>query len=656
MKFTKLSLSQFRSIFPNNGIYYIENRDDYTPAVRFPEFDEAVIRERNKTAGIFFTPNLFNGRRLQYQVKQIMACHCDWDCAKEGEVDKKELLERKNDSWNNLLALDFVPSIIIVTKNGFQPLWLVNEEKNDVDTINQYRRINSGIMGASMELGGMGDGTIDLSRLLRFPTFMHNKNPNDLFEIGAYLMGDELKFYHKQDLEGLFLPYAKDEPEERWQKSVGWQDANDPFAEISTDEVALAALKTQYPEAILNKADARFYLEKDEHGRYKPSALFSARIRYGEEMIGSTGQYEGGNKVTFVAKFLAKTNKEAMLWIAQQFNIKLDERFHKIMLDEVKLEPIIEKKEYKLGGLDTGLWAFDGFGVYPGAYLIAANQKVGKSALAIMLADSLTSKNHKVAYFDTELGLEVWSRKLTASHVFYNTYFTAKYRLEDVSMLINTRRKDDYYQYIDIKEVNALLEAKKECLSYYETKDLVGEDGLLAWKKTIEYMKIEIEKGTKVFILDNATSYATVNGDGKDEWQVLNEIYQYIVNFARTNNVYVFVLMHLNKGNEELIQLNTAKDAITKDDPDLFLDSTPPIKTRPTLDEIKGGSASLSQFTATIMLWRPYLDFDINKYGWRFCYNSRILIQSARYGSSMDKKCFFLPENNYFYPVEFKRG
>lgn len=103
--------------------------------------------------GIFFSVNVFEGRRLAKNLVKINAWYCDYD------GDKPEALKL-------LLAAPLKPSLIVETRNGYHMYYFARDATPD-----NYKLICNGVS----DHFHCKDRLSDVTRILRTPGYYHHK-------------------------------------------------------------------------------------------------------------------------------------------------------------------------------------------------------------------------------------------------------------------------------------------------------------------------------------------------------------------------------------------------------------------------------------------------------------------------------------------------
>lgn len=167
----------------------------------FPHSFVKIKQLTKQGAGVFWCVNpQEKGKRGIHHTVKWCAVGMDLDVAKEADdIDQDEISEQKQAVLYSLSALEFVPTGIIETKNGLQPYWLFDEpqilssEESRTEANEVYKQVIKGLEAA---VGFTSEGD-SISRVLRLEGSLHQKNPNDTFEITA--IGDSGQLVHRED-------------------------------------------------------------------------------------------------------------------------------------------------------------------------------------------------------------------------------------------------------------------------------------------------------------------------------------------------------------------------------------------------------------------------------------------------------------------------
>lgn len=232
--------TDFLSFFPNTIFTYIydHKEGDTTPA---PIYNSILDLEKQKEGyGIFFSVNGFNGRRTSENLTNVNAFFCDIDYPNKENATKEEIHIYKNDIVMELTTGDVpVPTFIIGTKNGLHIYWVIsstieisklNKEQEDL-LRNEYREIEEAIL-KKFE----GDpGAKDISRVLRVPHTLHQKDPTDPYRIEILWNSPETTYKYSY-IKNYFL---------KTPELPGWVNVNQ--SENMIDEEVRGKIEEKYP-------------------------------------------------------------------------------------------------------------------------------------------------------------------------------------------------------------------------------------------------------------------------------------------------------------------------------------------------------------------------------------------------------------------------
>ena len=150
---------------------YVMWLDDIDDDARDNEVHDKIRQLNDDGRGIWFTINsLLYGKRKVEFIESFNAIGLDLDSGKEG--DDIDVIEKsKQTNLANLLNLQLIPTVIVETKNGLQPMWfLISDEITDNDEYKALQKMMQLKLGADPNaIGG--------ERLYRLPGYHHNKDP-----------------------------------------------------------------------------------------------------------------------------------------------------------------------------------------------------------------------------------------------------------------------------------------------------------------------------------------------------------------------------------------------------------------------------------------------------------------------------------------------
>lgn len=283
-----------------------------------------------KRAGIYFAINTFIGSRKKVNLASLRAIYGDLDVSKDGQgTPPEEIIEKKDLLREALLGLPVKPSIIIDTKNGLQPLWLLGALAPTPENVSRYAKIMQGVVEWSVQWGSLGDNVKDVTRVLRLPGFNHMKSkPYPITAIDYEGKKATLASLEKQ------FPIFDMKLIDTDNKKTNEFKGIDILEDIDIKAVAVAALN----EAGIN--DARFLEDGRLFAEGRVTGAFQGKEGDFQFIASSSHNIQFGNKTTFVAKTLGKSNKEAFKWIIEHFDLKSQEE-----KDKIKRESFLSSKE-----------------------------------------------------------------------------------------------------------------------------------------------------------------------------------------------------------------------------------------------------------------------------------------------------------------------
>lgn len=149
-------------------------------------------------------------------------------------------------------------------------------------------------------------------------------------------------------------------------------------------------------------------------------------------------------------------------------------------------------------------------------------------------------------------------------------------------------------------------------------------------------MRDFVEKGSKIIVVDNLSTFATDTKD-KHEYELISSCLSRLITFAKMNHVVVIPVLHVKKGleikesPEHVLKLIEQKRAL-----DIFSKSITIIR-RPTTADLYGGGLGQSQVAGVFLLWRPYQKFsdpDISTL-------ATLIVDSISHGTVADISVYF---------------
>ncbi|MBM3284018.1 hypothetical protein FJY90_07315, partial [Candidatus Gottesmanbacteria bacterium] len=535
----------------------------------------------------------------------------DFDVAKQSKDNiQSEIEDKKRVLWADLLKMDCPPNIIVKTKNGLQPLWLLTETPIDPETQQQYKDTIRGLIDWSVKHGCYGDKVFDIARVLRVPGFYHQKA--DPYLIEAYQYHD--RRYPLQDLHQKypFFDYSIIESDNATvYREIGSLD------HLTMREIAEAALKVYDPNSHFDNK-GRIVLSRGVTGGYLGK-------KNDREYIGSNShEIPAGNKITFVRKLLKlNDNKEAYKWIADRFNLR----------PEIKIippKPLGERQEPSSNSeqIGTGFPIFDtkikNFRT-SNTYLVAGLEKCGKSSFLMTMVNHWLSKNIKCAYINTELDDEEFKNRMAA-----NKFKTAFFEVEKQPEL-----KMKWW------------ESNKDNFLYTGINDLVDSRYALSFEASLKHAENFVQQGAKIFCFDNLSTYYTqVSGKGSDRqgWEILANAIIRIVNFSKQNRVISFIVVHTKEGKVFSETPEGIRKIMTQGNPEDIFKNSITVVGKPNLSDVYGGGVAHSQISGALLVWTPFQKYQSSKDRGK----SMIIIDTFRHAPYGEVRMNFVGEQYRF--------
>lgn len=549
----------------------------------YSKYDEVLFRNLNaNNIGIYMTANFFQGGRTESSLTKLNAVYGDLDIAKENdEQSDEQKLKNKLDLFHALQALSIPPNFITVTKNGLQPLWLINEDKIDVKTKGLFKNVIGGIIVWSKTHSALGDEVKDIPRVLRLPGYNHTKGSP--FRVDVWKLQENKTTL--QDLATLFPYFDENQIDNDNAKTYTELRGLD---DLTMEEVALEALKDYgEPNAYFDKTN-RIVLNRGVTG------AFLGKMG-DKQFIGSTShELPFGNKITFVRRLLEfLDNKESYSWIKKRFNLANSKQVSQKSGLNVELEDV---SEIKLN-FNDGDRIFSGYsqldqhikGFRSGKiYLITGYKKSGKSTFLSSIASNIM-KDNIIGIVNTEE---------------LNEEYLARFVAIEKSKKISDVTEEE----IELWRNNENI--RKNFL-YVGKNKLLDEEMLVDVEKCLAFVEKFIEAGAKAIIFDNLTTLAANTEDGFGYTKIARAETR-LNNLASTHNITIFFVIHVKPSCVEVSDdPNRVKKFIEDGFPErIFSESLPILIKRPKSSDVYGGGIADATISGgSIFVWRPYQNF-----------------------------------------------
>lgn len=149
--------------------------DDNPSHARNPKivsYTEALDLNSQWQYGIFFSINGFKGRRIKENLTSINAWAIDLDSGTKQEMR------------NRIMQTRIFPSLIIETQRGFHVYWFAGEA-----SIENYKEITEMRLAPYFQAD---TNAVDICRILRYPGFLHWKDPKNPFLVQEVYRNDKI--------------------------------------------------------------------------------------------------------------------------------------------------------------------------------------------------------------------------------------------------------------------------------------------------------------------------------------------------------------------------------------------------------------------------------------------------------------------------------
>lgn len=276
---------------------------DNNPAITLLHPNHEQLLELNSLGyGVFETVNSFTGdKRRKENLLSLDAVYADMDVCKDSDGTPEKEREERKEKLKNAVDAYYPPSVYVVTKNGFQPKWWIDEPYVDEQTQQKYVNIVSGIIEFSKEVGSMGDPVKDVSRILRMPGYYHMKSD-------PYLV---------TEVAGSGKVYTLDELQKYFWKDSSTKVSSRPIARNFIDEIDIRIV-------VIDVWKEKGHIASfDKHDHLVIDGVVTATFKdhLGKNFIAtSSSDYPAkGNAVTYVAETLGISTKDAYKWLVNKY-------------------------------------------------------------------------------------------------------------------------------------------------------------------------------------------------------------------------------------------------------------------------------------------------------------------------------------------------
>lgn len=225
-------------------------------------------------------------------------------------------------------------------------------------------------------------------------------------------------------------------------------------------------------------------------------------------------------------------------------------------------------------------------------YVVAGLKKSGKSSLLMNFVDFMLKTGNKVGFLNTELPKIQFFQRIAA--ISGDMFLSEAESLGVYPVEWYSKNKESFF---------------------YAEKTHIKDSYGLSLSKTIAIFKEWVCAGVDVILLDNLTTFSTAQTVGKKGWEILAHALDTLIDFAKENNIILFVVIHTK---DQLVFTETPigiQKLLENKTPEKIFEKSITVNRRPTSGDIFGGGAAKSQISGGILLiWRPYQDFALSDY------------------------------------------
>ena len=220
-----------------------------------------------------------------------------------------------------------------------------------------------------------------------------------------------------------------------------------------------------------------------------------------------------------------------------------------------------------------------------GTYLIAGAEKSGKSSFLMAMLNYFLGLGKKIAIFDTELtGLQFYARLVAIKN------YISVSEAEGNQELIKQVRK----------------ELDGQLLRFDSTT--LSKDGKFDIDLTLDLAnKANKQLGAEVLIFDNLTTYQSQNST--TTYTDLPAAMTKIITLTKQLKVWSFVVTHAKDSIKVSEIPKAVKTYIEDNEPQKIFTNSIALIRKPTSADIYGGAMAKSQFSGTLIVWRPYQEY-----------------------------------------------
>lgn len=232
---------KFLEAFPGRLYAYIPDHNDQLPVIHSEVLD---LTKQKEGFGIFFTVNGFSGgKRTNETLTNLNGFFCDIDYPHKIDRTDEAIHQYKQDLLMELYDGGCLPTYIVETKNGLHVYWLFQKpvylKDLNPDQQERLKVLYRDVEEAILKRFDGDPAAKDVARVLRVPGTIHQKDPNDMFEVKLIHASGEERFTFSE-LQNIFL---KKEAPDPWASLNG----ENPINEEVKDEIENVYPKLERP-------------------------------------------------------------------------------------------------------------------------------------------------------------------------------------------------------------------------------------------------------------------------------------------------------------------------------------------------------------------------------------------------------------------------
>lgn len=521
------------------------------------------LQDGGAAIGFSTNPQVESTQRGINNTRIFQYLSLDLDFAKEKDnPDRSELEQQKKETIEVFKSLPVPPFGVGITKNGLQPVWKFSnpkELKTNNDRENANNEFRQMVINVCDKLGIHSEAD-NICRVIRLYGSLHLKTPSDPYEIGyKTISGKECTF------EEFNTAYPQCLVQDLARKSKGFDTTVLDGVEDGTRTISAGeyiGFKLSNLQRLDDKSIKVAWQEvKDWNLKNTPPKDEQELRDYFENILKKEAAKRAG-ATSPVTDLLGKFKEE-----------RKEVRF--------KLASGFESLDKSIDGFRSGA-----------LYIFAGLKKSGKSSLLMNILSNFIKNSTPVGFINTELLYSQFINRFVA--ISSDLPVEQVEKQEEISEQW-LERNQGLLSYCDKSAISNKLGFSKELL----------RDILSSW----------VSKGVKVVCFDNVTTFGTEILADKQGWQILADLVDELVDFAKENKIIVFVVIH-TKPAVIFTETPAGIRALLEDErlEDVFKKSITTNR-RPTAADLYGGGSALSQVSGgVLLLWRPFQDFKLQKY------------------------------------------